>query len=1459
MKKEKQKSRLLQRIIALLLSLALIFGVAGPVQVKAGAGSDKYIVLIVDASGQSRFLDSTRTVTLYTAASPLPEVKEAAKKFADALANLDGVKISIVAYGSSARLISDFTDDYTQVKSDINNLYQIGGRKNMGAALDMAYEQLSSITDPDAEKTVVLVSPGMTDEGQYLDTGHWNTSNASGSDWHNLTSGIHYYRYANYAWEQAEALKGLGTKIYTIGMTQNMENCPTEVKPPAQFFIDVLEALASDGCFYKVENIDDFVFIFDELAQDVIYGSTGKFRYAAVGESDDKKATYYFDHAYFDSSAEEYNPSLSTMSLCLAMAAFGANGASMEAKYYTDDQAKFDYSSGSYIWPDNSKTKELKYKNQWVNAESLLEDIGFEVIEANADYKTEPTPNSIGVIVGMKTVESDDGDYTLIALATRGGNYFSEWSGNFQMGASGNHYGFNTAKNTAKTFLNDFISRHSDEIKTPVKLWMAGYSRGGAVVNLLAGELTDAKKFGNYGEKELTRENIFAYCFEPPRGLSTSVCSREDAKKYKNIHNIVNPNDIVPLVAMNNWDFIRYGVDEEVIPDSEYTSKYNRQASKMMSYYTKFDYDAIKDSYVSVSEYEAQFDVVVDRVKTKAKSKYDSYSAAYERCFNSPANNGFMEPCPSFEKFWNEIYLSFVCHEKKYEGKFSVDFTEIEGYGIYDNAYEYYKGLIQIRRHSNLINGPIYDAKISDYVSLIDLFAMHKLPKTINTWKGLFAAKDENDKIEYEQTNMGQNNKDVIYGVSGKLGSRSTYNTEVETGLSKLLELVMSKSSPITIDKSGLFDAIGGKARIYKLGISLAMFDNIDSSVDAIYKKVIKYYKDQGLDVDAILTPTQRDVFKKGLKKLIQAVIDYAKKQDGTDAVYSLYQNAGLIKMAHYPELCLAWLQSQDENYSSNNNRVYYPSKKRVIRINCPVDVKVYDSNNNLVAEIKDNVPQDIYGSSISCSYTEDGEKVICLPLDEEYNVKIEATDAGKLNISVNITDKEDVCSYIENYYDISINKGDKISVNLPKDFNVDENGVITEKITGLHVSDDNGVISASEILKDENADNAVYQIEANTDSENGGVITGGGEYILGSFAKVCASEYEDCSFCGWYENDELVSMDRNYRFLVTSDRILTAKFEGETQYGHNGAFTAQIIAEEGGIVVGNTDFTALDGYPVEIMALPVNGYDFVSWETDGNCIIEDANEEITNIKLVDENVTVYAKFKKDENYEQHQDHQDQTEENDEYIIVADGYSVRYETETSWQGGYNGKITITNNTGKDLDEWMLRFNMSNKIINIWNAQILESDDSKYSIKDATWNRKIAPGSSVTFGFTVSGEQVVEPSNIALYVKKQVNDFEKCNIEFVKTNEWNGGCIGEIVIHNNSDKPIKNWSLEFTCDGNINGLWNGNITFSNGNKYKVTDAGYNYIIEPNSTIKIGVNLAFNDSNSIPNAFVLNVKE
>ena len=275
----------------------------------------------------------------------------------------------------------------------------------------------------------------------------------------------------------------------------------------------------------------------------------GEFQYTS-GKKSHYDATFYYNDNYFSNNSSIYNHNLGTMSLCFAMSAFGCNCTT--------------------------------YGNQSMHAKDLLEKVGFEEFDTNLCYQIKPTTDSIGVLAANKKVRFNGEQYTLIAVAIRGGGYEREWSSNFTIGLTGQHQGFSKAKSDVLAYLNTYIA--NKEISGNIKLWITGFSRAAATTNLVAGALNGGASLGS--TVTLKPSNLYAYCFEAPAGeLTTEVQSKPT---YTNIHNIINLNDPVTKVAPKAMGFMRYGTDH-YLPSVLTTEDYSIIKGIMVYNYKKLE------------------------------------------------------------------------------------------------------------------------------------------------------------------------------------------------------------------------------------------------------------------------------------------------------------------------------------------------------------------------------------------------------------------------------------------------------------------------------------------------------------------------------------------------------------------------------------------------------------------------------------------------------------------------------------------------------------------------------------------------------------------------------------------------------------------------------------------------------------------------------------------------------
>ena len=169
--------------------------------------------------------------------------------------------------------------------------------------------------------------------------------------------------------------------------------------------------------------------------------------------------------------------------------------------------------------------------------EVYLTEAGFhDLYSFGYDKPTET--NSLSGVIGRKQI----GDFTVIAAAACGQGYEKEWGGNLQVGAGDVHEGFSLAARIFEKNLKKYV--RDNKIKGKKKLWLAGYSRAGAVANLTAADMIAS---GEY-------EDVYAYLFGVP-------ANTKHPEPLTGIYNILGQYDPVPQVPFDAWGFKRYGTD----------------------------------------------------------------------------------------------------------------------------------------------------------------------------------------------------------------------------------------------------------------------------------------------------------------------------------------------------------------------------------------------------------------------------------------------------------------------------------------------------------------------------------------------------------------------------------------------------------------------------------------------------------------------------------------------------------------------------------------------------------------------------------------------------------------------------------------------------------------------------------------------------------------------------------
>ena len=180
------------------------------------SSGERDIALVLDVSGSM-------------AGPPMEETKKASHNFIKTILKEDA-SIGVITYDSSSMCLSDFCMNEGYLNNTIQNI-SAGGGTNMEAGLAQAYSMLED--SKAKKKIIVLMSDGEPNEGKV---------------------GEELIQYA-------EEIKKDGVYIYTLGFFSSLHD---KTYPQS-----LLESIASDGCHFEVDNADDLVFFFGDIADQI--------------------------------------------------------------------------------------------------------------------------------------------------------------------------------------------------------------------------------------------------------------------------------------------------------------------------------------------------------------------------------------------------------------------------------------------------------------------------------------------------------------------------------------------------------------------------------------------------------------------------------------------------------------------------------------------------------------------------------------------------------------------------------------------------------------------------------------------------------------------------------------------------------------------------------------------------------------------------------------------------------------------------------------------------------------------------------------------------------------------------------------------------------------------------------------------------------------------------------------
>lgn len=255
---------------------------------------------------------------------------------------------------------------------------------------------------------------------------------------------------------------------------------------------------------------------------------------------------FYYSDDLFQHSALEYDHKLALVSLGMVSAA--GNSYASDARYWVNGDA-----------------------GRQANIAAAYETLGFaDPLFYNYEIDVSSAGDHVGYSMARKTLTVDGQPQTLVALMLRGAGYGAEWASNFHTGSGTAHAGFVASVSAVYASLSAYLDRAAGQQGGlgRVKLWLGGFSRGAAIANMLAAQVTRMP--------QLRQEDVFVYTFATPAALTAA--DRPDLQQdydsnhapdgslnaawaQSNIFNLISSGDIVARVLPADWGYHRNGCD----------------------------------------------------------------------------------------------------------------------------------------------------------------------------------------------------------------------------------------------------------------------------------------------------------------------------------------------------------------------------------------------------------------------------------------------------------------------------------------------------------------------------------------------------------------------------------------------------------------------------------------------------------------------------------------------------------------------------------------------------------------------------------------------------------------------------------------------------------------------------------------------------------------------------------
>ena len=187
--------------------------------------------------------------------------------------------------------------------------------------------------------------------------------------------------------------------------------------------------------------------------------------------------------------------------------------------------------------------------------------------------------DTVAYAFAKKTIDGKN----VMAVAIRSSNYGGEWASNARVtgGTTNEHKGFSSAAQGVYTDLKTYAANNDID-----KIWICGYSRGGAVAGILGNKVAK--------NKIVAPENLYCYTFEAPMSTLSGESTR-------GIYNLISTSDLIPLVPLVQWGFTRYGNNVYINSSKHSLLSYRKGVFKARSEFSELTGNTLRSNSAQVN------------------------------------------------------------------------------------------------------------------------------------------------------------------------------------------------------------------------------------------------------------------------------------------------------------------------------------------------------------------------------------------------------------------------------------------------------------------------------------------------------------------------------------------------------------------------------------------------------------------------------------------------------------------------------------------------------------------------------------------------------------------------------------------------------------------------------------------------------------------------------------------